>query len=150
MPKNDIYDISSRIKNLIAKEDIALSPVGNILVNYYALAMKDLYDFSATLPAQYRDVLDKLLAQKEDVPMKVIKVSTPAEQDYRTLYEEVSEFDLVEDALKYYTKEYQKLGGDDFWMEAEQTSMLTYEQRKIMRTARAIQMCEYLLEKDDE
>ncbi len=53
---DSVYAISSRIKNIVAVEDIALSPVGNILVNYYTLVLKDLHDFAEHLPEPYNSL----------------------------------------------------------------------------------------------
>ena len=61
--RNDcsVYAISGRIKNILAREDIALSQVGSVLVNYFTLMLKELYDFSGTLPVQDREKLDSFL-----------------------------------------------------------------------------------------
>ncbi|HWY36833.1 MAG TPA: hypothetical protein VNX68_19460, partial [Nitrosopumilaceae archaeon] len=85
---NDVYAISGRIKNIIARRDLALSPAGTILVNAYTLALKELHDFSEKLPAPYNEELKNLLIQKETLPGYVIGLSTP-KRDYVTLYEEV-------------------------------------------------------------
>jgi hypothetical protein len=77
---NSIYEIKARIGNKIASSDIALSPVGEVLVNYFSLALKDLYDFSDTLPLEQRSKLNSILAQKEDVPKQIIQVATPKEE----------------------------------------------------------------------
>ena len=74
---NDIYAIAGRIKNIIARAEIALSPVGVILVNYYSLALKDFYDFSEKIPTPFKEELQDLLASKEDVQKNVIMVSAP-------------------------------------------------------------------------
>jgi hypothetical protein len=81
MPNNDIYQIVGRIKNLIAVEDIALSPAGNVLVNTYALALADLYRFSDTLSQEQGDSLRKILSQKEDLPRYVIKLVNPEPEE---------------------------------------------------------------------
>ena len=157
MENNDIYAISGRIKNIIARSDIALSPAGTILVNYFTLMFKDLYAF-----AEARDLkeLDFLLKSKENIPQLIIEASTPKEDRFVTLYDEVckkkAEFKSAKQALNYYKQEYNDLGakhgmsGKDFWMEAESSEMLTEDQRKIMRLQKAIQMCYYLIQKEKE
>jgi len=156
MSKNDIYDIFGRVKNHIAIEDIALSPVGNILVNYFTLFLKELYDFSDELNETDGSNLRCVLKNNEKLPLNVIKVSTPEEQKYQTLYEQVQntkanpQFKTNTEALKYFIKEYHNLGGDDFWMEAEDSTILTEDHRKIMRLSRAIQMCKHLIGKGND
>lgn len=154
--KNDIYSVNGRIKNIIAREDISLSPVGNVLVNYYSLMLKDLYDFAESISDPCcRHALKDLLLSKENLPMLVIKVSTPEEQ-YETLYERVMktrespQFETAQAALDHFTKEYQDLGGDAFWLEAENSSILTEDHRKIMTLSRSIHMCKYLIEKENK
>lgn len=85
---NNIYEISGRVKNLIAMEDIAVSPVGTVLVNYYSLVLKDLYDFAETLPATDRDRLDLLLRSKENLPMLVIKVGSALQEEWMARQEQ--------------------------------------------------------------
>lgn len=147
---NDVYAISGRVKNHIAVEDMALSPAGVVLVNYFSLMLKDLYDFSDKLPL-YGDELRKLLATKETLPMLVIKVSAPTEQP-KSLYEQIEEakplFGSTQEALDHYSQEYDDLGGDDFWLEAESSSVYNESYSRIMRLSRSIQMCRHLLEKE--
>jgi len=159
MPKNDIYNISGRVKNHIAKKDIALSPVGNILVNSYTLVLKDIYDWAETIPEFYRDQLNKILMSKEEMPAYVIKLSTPEDEEFETLYDEVKatmsqpRFESNERALEHFEQEYKALGesygksGDEFWVEAESSNFLTKDYREIMRLNKCIQMCKYLIEK---
>jgi hypothetical protein len=152
--ENDIYEIAGRIKNIIAKKDIALSPVGNILVNSYALVLKDLYDFADTLPMPLGDKLVDLLISKEGMPEYVIRLSQPKEN--KTLYEQVMEarenpqFGSTEEALKSYSEEYEALGGDGFWLEAESSSLLSENHRKIMRLSRSIGMCKHLIQREKD
>ena len=150
MNENDLISIAGRIKNILAKEDIALSPVGNILVNSYTHVLKSIYDFSDNLPEPHNKALKNLLRSKEDLPKYVIKLSTSKEK-YKTLYEECMEaesrFSSNEAALDFYTDEYNALGGDVFWLEAESSPFLNDDHRRIMRASRAIQMCKYLIEK---
>lgn len=155
---NDVYAISGRIKNIIARKDLALSTAGTFLVNAYTLALKELHDFSEKLPAPYNEELKNLLIQKETLPGCVIELSTP-KRDYVTLYEEVmntkAKFKTNEEALEYFTDEYETLGskyeatGDEFWQEAEDSVNLTEDHQKIMRLSRSIQMCKYLIGKDN-
>lgn len=157
MSKNDIYEISGRIKNILARKDVSLSPAGNILVNTYALMLKDLYDFSEKLPEMYKRELVRLLLSKEGLPEYVIRLTTPEENSWMSLYDEVMknrpEFSSNQQALATFEKQYTKLTvkhgltGDDFWYEAESSSDLTADHKEIMRLARLIQMTKYLLNK---
>lgn len=157
---HDIYAIAGRIKNIIANEGIALSPVGTILVNYYSLALKDFYDYSEKLPSPFKEELQTLLSSKEDVPCNVIKVSTLKDDGYETLYEQVMRakphFGSNEEALEHYTQEYRDLTesygleGDEFWAQAEASEHLTEDHRTIMRLSRSIQMAKYLIQKSKE
>jgi hypothetical protein len=158
---DDIYAISGRVKNIIAKEDIPLSPVGTILVNYFSLMLKDLYDFAETLDETDKSNLKCLLKQKESVPLSIIRAAMPKDE-YRTIYEEVMhtkespQFKTNREGLEYFTNEYKVLTeahgleGDEFWAEAESSSVLNQDHVEIMRLARCIQMCEYLIKKYDE
>jgi len=158
---SDIYEISGRVKNIIAREDIALSPIGKILVNYYTLMLKSLYDFSETLPLENRIKLDSLIKENEILPMLVIKVSSQDQGEYKSLYDQVMEtrnspqFGSNEEALSYYELVYKALTecngytGDGFWLEAESESYLTEDHKKIMKLARAIKMCKYLISKEN-
>jgi hypothetical protein len=159
MKSDDIYIISGRIKNILAKSDIALSPVGKILINAYTLVLKELQDYAEKIPEPWSRELKDLLISKEGMPEYVIRLSTPREK-FMSLYDEVKkkevEFESVKKALKHYTKEYEALGeeygisGDELWMRAESASMLDEDCIKIMRLARSIQMCKYLLKKENE
>lgn len=154
---NDIYEISARIKNIIAREDMTLSPAGKILVNYFSLMMKDLYDFSDTLPEPYNQYLKYDLSQKESVPMTIIKVSTPKDNPfsfYSEVMNSVKNFGSNVEALRYYMEEYDFLGsehdmqGDEYWMEAEKASILSDDHIKIMKLRRAILILKYLVNKE--
>jgi hypothetical protein len=144
---------------MLAREDIALSPVGNVLINYFALMLKDLYDLSEKFPNEYASQLSSMLEQKEIVPMLIIKVSTPKEE-FMSLYDMVKEdmekklFKTNEELLKNFMEEYEALGaeygmtGEEFWVEAESASKQIPDHWIIMRLARSIHMCKYLIEKD--
>jgi hypothetical protein len=157
MQQNDVYAISGRIKNIIAKEGIALSPAGTILINYFTLLFKDLYDFSDSIPPDSATKLRYLLRNKEDLPKTIIRLTTPKEQ-YITIYEEVMKmkpkFETNEEALEHFKEEYEALGqkhgltGEEFWADAESSAILTEDHRTIMRLRRSIQMCTYLIEKE--
>jgi hypothetical protein len=156
---NDIYAIVGRIKNLLAKEDIALSPVGTVLVNYYALALKEFYDYSEKLPQEYKEGFQRLLLSREDVPKNIILVSSPQEES-ETLYEKIlkmkPQFETNEEALNQFSKEYKNLTesyglkDDEFWFEAESSSNLTEDHQEIMSLAGSIRMCKYLINKNKE
>lgn len=149
---NDIYAISSRIKNIIARKNIALSPVGTILVNAYSLVLKDLYDFAEKYSSDsHMNELINLLRSKEDMPLYIIKLSTPKENKtlYQQLMEATPEFESKEEALGHYTKLYEELGGNERWLDAESSQFLNEQDREIMRIARCIHMCKYLIEKEN-
>lgn len=99
---NDIYEINGRVKNHIANEDIAISPVGEVLVNYYTLMLKELYDFTLTLSLADRSRLELLLNKNENIPMLIIKVATEKqkkmfeEQENSLVREDNTEFDDLE------------------------------------------------------
>lgn len=160
MSKNhDIYSINGRIKNIIAKDDIALSPVGTILVNYYCHALKAFYDYSDKLPAPFKEELQAVIEKEEDLPKKVIEASTPKEE-YESLYDQVMnakvQFASNEEALEHFIQEYKDLTeayglkDHEFWLEAEAARYLTDDHRAIMRLARGIHMLKYLIAKAKE
>lgn len=154
---NDVHTISARVKNLIAKEDIALSPVGKVLVNYFTLALKSLYDFSETLPPQFKLALDKVIESTENTPLLVIKVSTPQEKP-KSLYEQLlnssPQYVSNEEALKHFKNQYEDLGtdygmtGDELWFQAESGHLPNEDGEQIRRLKRSIAMCQYLIQKD--
>lgn len=78
---NDVQAISGRIKNLIAREDLALSPAGVVLFNSYTLFLKQLYDFANYLPLPYSVQLEDMFNSSEDLPRNVIQLSTPKKED---------------------------------------------------------------------
>ncbi len=57
----------------------------------------------------------------------------------------IYQFKTNEEALAFYTKEYEALGGDQLWEEAECSILTTSKHRKIMSVRRKIQMCKYLI-----
>lgn len=79
--KTDIYAIVGRMKNMIAKEDLALGPAGKVLLNYYALTLKELHEYAEALPEPYSDQLASLLVEHEDLPLLVMEVTAPSEDD---------------------------------------------------------------------
>ncbi len=169
----DNYDplaISGRIKNIIAREDLAISPAGTFLVNYFTLFLHELYEFADKNPGVYNQELVKILNRGEELPKNVIKVSTPKndpeeelplEDDRRYDYavqgiidgREMCRFGSNEEALKHFTEEYEALGakynksGYEFWLEAECSSVDTDDYRTIMRLARSVAMCKHLMGK---
>lgn len=161
MENNDIYAISGRIKNLIAREDMALMDAGLTLVNYYSLMLKDLYDFAQTLPPPYNNDLVRLLSQKEDLPKNVIKVSTLRQEESNKglvdSWEALEpEFVSEEVALEYFLEKYEALGtkygksGDEFWAEAESVGVMTDDHREVMKLHGNISMCYNLLSRNKE
>lgn len=152
--ENDIYQISGRIKNHIAMEDISLSPVGTVLVNYFALAMKDLHDFAYTIPEPYKSELTRILVTKEVVPKHIIQVSTKT-QEQEQANRVKPDFDSNEIALDFFLDKYEVLGakygmsGDDFWAEAESSYQNTEDHNEIMRLHKNINMLMYLVGKND-
>lgn len=85
---NDVYAISGRIKNLIATNDLTLTSTGNILVNYYTLVLKELYDFANNLDEKNKEDLNKILINAETMPVKFIGVITPKEDVSCDYFEE--------------------------------------------------------------
>ncbi len=77
MEQNDIHMIVARVKNHLAREDIALSPNGGILVNTFSMMLKDLYDFADTLDNPQQEQLRNFLFLKETLPLYVIKLTMP-------------------------------------------------------------------------
>lgn len=145
---NDVYAISGRIKNLIAKKDLALSPTGLILVNAFTLMLKDLYEYADNLTHPNSEALRKLLEEKESLPAYVIEVSTPKEP-----IEDPSghlRFDSNEEALKYFTDEFERLGGEKFWLEAESASIVTDKHYEVMVSRRNREMAKYLTERENK
>ncbi len=152
---NDVYGISGRIKNLIAKEDIALSKVGTILVNYHTLFLHSLYEFADNnLDNPHYDSLMITLKNAESIPLNIIKASTPKEES-SSLHDDVLKAKAVygsnKGALLDYEKCYEELthsygmAGDEFWMEAETVSKPSEDHTIIMKLARAIKMLKYLV-----
>jgi hypothetical protein len=79
---NDIYEINGRIKNHIARENIALSPVGTILVNYFSLFFKDLYDFTEKYDHHpHIEELKNIINKNEKMPLLIIQSSIPFMQE---------------------------------------------------------------------
>ena len=156
MAKNDIYDILGRVKNIIAREDIALSPVGTILVNYFSLMLLNLYKFTERLSTDEGESLGRLLEAHENLPLLVIKTSMPKDEPM-SAYEQFTkmepQFASIEAALTYYIKEYEELGqkygmsGEDFWWEAERSSSWTDDMNRIQTLRRQIGMCHHLINK---
>jgi hypothetical protein len=152
---NDVYGISGRIKNLIAKEDIALSKVGTILVNYHTLFLHELYEFGKTLESDVEEHnLEKILNKGESIPLNIIKASVPKEES-PSLHDDVMKAKAIygsnEGALLDYERCYLDLTlaygmvGDEFWMEAETVSKPSEDHMIIMKLARAIKMLKYLV-----
>lgn len=56
-------------------------------------------------------------------------------------------FKTNKEALINFNKEYEALGGDSFWLEAENSNILTENHRKVMRIRRCIQACKYLIDR---
>lgn len=159
MNKNkDIASISGRIKNLIAKKNLALGPAGNFLVNMYAHVLMELHTFAEKLPEPFSKELENLLISKENMPETVISLSTPKEQKL-TPYEEVLcvkwRFKTNEEALEHFLKEYEDLGSkynmaaQEFWMESETVPVMNEDHIKCCRLARQVQMCKYLIYREN-
>jgi hypothetical protein len=74
-----------------------------------------------------------------------------------SLYDDVMNskplFGSYQEALTHYTKEYEGLGrkhgktGNEFWEEAENSSVYTEDYRKIMSLRMSINMCIHLIKK---
>ncbi|CAM6005512.1 unnamed protein product [Sphagnum balticum] len=159
---HDIYEISGRVKNLIATEDIALAQNGTYLVNLFSLFLKELYDFSETLPGPQQGMLQEILSSHESLPCNIMKLSAPKDENRMSLYDQFMEakaqFNSTEEAFQYFYAEYQNLGykygmsGDDFWMEAEEHdgnySYKTKDYEAIRTLHMQLAMCRYLINKD--
>jgi hypothetical protein len=153
MNNTDIYQISGRIKNILASADIALSPAGTVLINTYALMLKDVYDFADTLSEPQKTALNHLLGTKEGLPKYVIQLTQPPKNE--TLGEECLKaevkFGSAELALAHFKQEYNQLGddygvsGDELWVRAQNAPILNDDCRKIMRLRQAIDLCGHLV-----
>ena len=85
---DDIYAISGRVKNFMAREDLGLTPAGEILSNTFSLFLKDLYSFSDTLPEPYKTQLWNIAYDRENLPCYIIRLCTPKPEPSNPLYEE--------------------------------------------------------------
>ena len=76
------------------------------------------------------------------------------DENKKTLYEQAieasknPEFESPEALLEYCTKEYERLGGNEFWLEAESASLWNENHIKIMSLQRRIHMAKYLIDKE--
>lgn len=94
MLSDDIYAISGRIENFMAREDLSLTGAGKILSNTFSLFLLELHKFADTLPEDERAQLKEILYKKEDLPCYVIKLCTPKPEPINPLYEEeIPEYD---------------------------------------------------------
>lgn len=87
MAQNDIYSIHGRIKNHIAMKGLGLNGAGQVLVNSYALVLKDLYDFAETLHEADAYELKSLLFKKENFVEYVLTMITPSEEEEEAMQE---------------------------------------------------------------
>lgn len=79
--KNDIYQISARIKNAVAFADHALSPQGNALCNMFSHVIKELYDFSETIvDEEIASKLNQIIKKQEEFPAKLLDLFKPKEE----------------------------------------------------------------------
>lgn len=157
---HDIYAISARVKNLIAREDIALAQNGLYLVNLFSLFLNELYNFSDTLSEPQQSLLQGILSSHEALPMNIMKLSKkdPGKSLYDQVMDIIPEFSSNEEAYEHFKDEYEAIGqkygmsGDDFWIEAEESDGLnsykTEDYNAIRSAHRAISMCLYLIGKD--
>lgn len=153
MQNNDVYTISGRIKNLIAMKDLGLSPAGTVLVNTFTLLLQDLYNFADTLSDHDQTRLNAILAEKEKFPAYVLEVITPKQdpEDEYPIQDSEPEFDSAQEALDFFTKEFDALGkeygktGEEFWQEAESSSTNTDDYSKIRELSRNIAMAKDLI-----
>lgn len=145
---NDIYSVKGRLLNKIANEDIAISRAGNVMVNMYVHVLMSFYDYAEknNLPE-----LASLAEKAENFPKDVIKLINPAPP--KSLYDQLMEsqplYPDTQSALKAYQTRYEELGGDDFWMKAECSDTINPDYTMIMNLSRRIQMCKYLIEKEN-
>jgi hypothetical protein len=71
---NSVYAIAARVKNIARDWDASLTPMGEVLCNYYIIVLKDLYDFSENLKEPQKRVLRDILKSHEDMPRKIIEL----------------------------------------------------------------------------
>jgi len=91
---DDIYAISARVNNFMAREDLGLTPAGKILSNTFSLFLKDLYSFSDTLPEPYKTQLWNIAYDRENLPCYIIRLCTPKPNPEAHLYgAELPEYD---------------------------------------------------------
>lgn len=72
-----LYNISARVKNLATYGGSNLTPMGVQLCNCYTHVLKELYDFSRTLPDHHKEVLRAILAKNESMPAELISFAMP-------------------------------------------------------------------------
>ena len=93
MQNDDIYAISGRIRNFMAKEDLTLTHAGEVLSNSYALFLQELHMFANSLPEDNKVLLKEILYSWEDLPCYVVKLCTPRPDLKSVDIEDVEEFD---------------------------------------------------------
>jgi hypothetical protein len=80
--RNDIYQISARIKNAAAASDHAFSPQGIALCNMFTHVIKELYDFSATIEdKEIAANLDRIIKRQENFPARLLDLFKPKKED---------------------------------------------------------------------
>lgn len=72
-----IYNICGRVKNKVTAGGAALTPHGIQLCNTFTHVLKELYDFSKTLPPSEEASLRAILAKHESMPSDLINLITP-------------------------------------------------------------------------
>lgn len=88
MLSDDIYAISGRIENFMAREDLSLTGAGKILSNTFSLFLLELHKFADTLPEDKKTLLKEVLYSRESLPCYVIRLCTPKPEPSNPLYEE--------------------------------------------------------------
>ena len=88
---NELHAINGRIKNHLARKDLALTPAGTILINSFSFLVKDLYDFADTLVDADAYVLKKIVENAETLPLNVLTLTTPSAEEMEKRHEEYEE-----------------------------------------------------------
>jgi hypothetical protein len=88
---NDLHSINGRIKNHLARKDLAVTPAGTILINSFCFLLKDLYDFADTLVEADAYELNKIIERTETMPLNILTLTTPSAEEMEKRHEEYEE-----------------------------------------------------------
>lgn len=76
-----IYQVADRIKNRAREKGAALLPNGEALCNLYTHVLMSFYEYADKLPEPYKTELETLIKSKENLPLQVISLVTPNEDE---------------------------------------------------------------------